>query len=249
MFKKLLTFIMLLFVVIGLGVGVYFSLSSNGKSEAKQSKLDGVLETIQTKQVQATQIFTYGKALNFSGTLPNVSKDNFESVKLYLTNGDGFEKTYPLTGTFSEGNLVVTTTEQINAGCILDDLDAGEYVVLVRLKLNNSVNPKYYSLTNGSELGAIEYYTMTKENQNKKVQICFQEKAQKEQSLAYLSLKVENAQKPENVYDIVIDSRSWGKGCWRKSRRRHRSRYRTSLCESIARAFGSKWFESQTNAR
>lgn len=217
MFKKLLTFIMLLFVVIGLAVGVYFSISSQGKSDEKQSKLDGVLETIQTKQVQTTQIFTYGKALNFSGTLPNVSKDNFESVKLYLTNGDGFEKTYPLTGTFSEGNLMVTTTEQINDGCILDDLDVGEYIVLVRLKLNNSVNPKYYSLSNGSEFETIEYDTMTKENQNKKVQICFQEKAQKEQSLAYLRLNVENAQKPENVYDIVIDAGHGGKDVGEKA--------------------------------
>lgn len=217
MFKKLLTFIMLIFIMIGLAIGIYFSVQSKGKSTLETSKLDGVFEMIQTKQVQVTQVFTYGKAFNFSGTLANVSKDNFESVKLYLTNGDGFEKTYPLTGTFTEGNLMVTTTEQINDGCILDDLAEGEYVALVRLKLNNSVNPKYYSLSNDSDFENIEYYTMTKENQNKKVQIRFQKKTKEEQSFAYLSLNVENAQKPENVYDIVIDAGHGGKDVGEKS--------------------------------
>jgi len=150
MVKKLLTFIMLIFIVVGLGIGLYFSFHANGKSSSEVSKIDIVLKNVQTKQVQVKEFFTYGRAFNFSGILSGISKDNFESVKLYLTNGDGVEKTYPLSGTFQEGNLVMTTTDQINDSCILDDLEVGEYVVLVRLKLNNSVNPKYYSLENVS---------------------------------------------------------------------------------------------------
>ena len=217
MFKKLLTFIMLIFIILGLGIGIYFSFHSNEKNSVKMSKIDAVLEEAQTKQVEVKEFFTYGKAFNFSGVLSGISKDNFESVKLYVTNGDGFEKTYPLLGTFEEGNLVVTTTEQINRGCILDDLEKGEYAVLVRLKLNNSVNPKYYLLGNHSSFGKIEYYTITKENQNKKVEIDFQNKIIKEQNFSYLSVNVTEAQIPENVYDIVLDSGHGGKDVGEKS--------------------------------
>lgn len=217
MLKKLLTFMILIFMISGLGIGLYFSFHAKGKSTSEVSKLDTVFANVQTKQVQVKEFFTYGRAFNFSGSLSGISKDNFESVKLYLTNGDGIEKTYPLSGTFQEGNLVITTTDQINDGCLLDDLEAGEYVALVRLKLNNSVNPKYYSLENISQYGAIEYFTMTKENQTRKVEIGFQEKKVEEQEIAYLSLNVGASEKPENVYDIVLDSGHGGKDVGEKS--------------------------------
>lgn len=215
MFKKILTFIMLIFIISGLGIGLYFATKSDSNEE--QELQEAIFEKLQTKEVEATEIFTYGKCFNFSGKLAGVSKDNFESAKLYVTDGKEFEETYSLDASFEEGNFLFSTTAQINSGLILDDLPEGEYVVLVRLKLNNSVNPKYYSLSNASNLENIEYFTITKENQNRKINLEFKSQKYDNRDCAYLSLTVANAEKPAEVYDIVIDAGHGGKDVGEKS--------------------------------
>lgn len=217
MLKKLLTFIMLIFILMGLGIGIYYAAFSKDETQEEKAKNEAIFGLIQTKQVQVTEFFTFGKCLNFSGSLHGIAKDNFESVKLYITNGNDFEKTYKLDGKIEDGKLILTTTDEINTGLNLDELGEGEYVVLVRLKLNNSVTPKYYSLSNVSDYGDIEYYTMTKGETNHKIEIDFKQKTYKEQNYDYLSVNVANAEKPENVYDIVIDAGHGGKDTGEKS--------------------------------
>lgn len=217
MLKKILTFIMLILIMLGLGIGIYFSTSSSDETQEEKTKNNAIFGIMQTKQMEVTEFFTFGKCFNFSGKLSGISKDNFESAKLYLTNGNGFEKTYQLEGRIEEGNLYLTTTEQINTGFILDDLQAGEYVVLVRLKMNNSMEPKYYSLSNASDCKDIEYYTMTKKNVNRKINLTFQNKTYNGQEYTYLNVQVAEANKPEEVYDIVIDAGHGGKDTGEKN--------------------------------
>ncbi len=217
MFKKFVTFIMLILVLCGLGMGIYFATFSNKKTQTQLEINETIFEMIQTKEVEVNEFFTFGKCLNFSGKLASISKDNFESAKLYVTDGSGFEKTYSIDGKFEEGNLILSTTDEINNGLLLDDLPEGKYVVLIRLKLNNSVNPKYYSLRNISPYQDIEYYTITKENMNHKIDINFKSESYNNEDYSYLQLAISNAEKPTDVYDIVIDSGHGGKDVGEKS--------------------------------
>ena len=219
MFKKLLTFIMLILVIIGLGIGLYFGFSSDIKKEENVAKDEAIFGNIQSKQVEITRFFTYGRCFNFSGTIDGISKDNFESAKLYLTDGNGFEKTYKLDGTINEGKLIVSTESTINSGLNLDELEPNEYVVLVRVKTNNSVNPKYYSLANSSDYPKIEYYTVTKENSNNKVNIEYKNKNYKNNQYTYLGINVEKVDDNSeiNAYDVVIDAGHGGKDVGEKS--------------------------------
>lgn len=211
MFKKILTFTMLILVIIGLGVGVYFAAFPSVKDREQKSIDDAIFGMVQSKKVEIDKFFTYGRSLNISGKLPGVSKDNFESVKIYLTDGNGFEKTHKLDGKIEDGNLFITTGDKMNDGFILDELKPGEYVALVRVKLNNSVNPKYYSLSNESIYENIEYYTVTKDGKNNRVNIEFKNKSYKNNEYAYLSINVAETQLPEDIYDIVIDAGHGGK--------------------------------------
>ena len=217
MFKKFLTFMMLILIVIGFAIGIYFSIFAREKTQDEQTKNDAIFAMIQTKPIEVTEFFTFGKCFNFSGKLSGIAKDNFESAKLYLTDGNGFEKNYRLEGKIEEGNLILTTTDEINTGLILDDLSSGEYIVLVRLKMNNSVNPKYYSLANSSEYEDIEYYTITKDDSNRKIKIEFKNKSYNGQNYAYLNMDVAETEKPEEIYDIVIDAGHGGKDTGEKS--------------------------------
>ena len=52
----------------------------------------------------------------------------------------------------------------------------------------------------------IEYYTVTKENKNRKAQIKFKEKKYNERKYSYMSLSLQDSKLPNDIYDIVIDS-------------------------------------------
>ena len=69
----------------------------------------------------------------------NINKDNFESVKLVITNGNDYEKEYNLGYSFEESYLQFTSNEEINNGVVIDELTDSEYYILLRLKLNNSI--------------------------------------------------------------------------------------------------------------
>ncbi len=216
MLKKLITFVMLILIFIGLGVGVYFAVFS--KENAEEEKVnEAIFSLLQTKQIEVSEFFTFGRCFNFSGKLSSVSKDNFESAKLYLTDGSGFEKIYPVEGKFEGNDFVLSTTNQINSGLLLDDLPEGRYVALVRLKLNNSINPKYYSLVNGSEYGNLEYDTITKEDASRRVKIEFKSQIYENQEYQYLEFNVVRGEKPTEVYDVVIDAGHGGKDIGEKA--------------------------------
>lgn len=182
-----------------------------GENKEQESKDDAIFGLVQTKNAQVDTFFSYGKCFNISGRLDGVSKDNFESVKLYLTDGKGFEKNYKISGKIEDGNLIIKNANLINDGLILDELAPGEYVVLLRIKLNNSVNPKYYSLSNKSHYKNIEYYTITKEGKNNRVNIEFKNKTYKNDEYTYLTINVAESELPLEVYDIVIDAGHGGK--------------------------------------
>lgn len=209
MLKKSLTVVMLIFILFGVGIGIYFGFFSTAQND-RQNEKNAIFENVQTRQVEVTRFFTYGKYFNFSGKLSGISKDNYESAKLYITDGNGLEKTYQLNGDFQNDELVLSTETTINSGLNLDELDINEYVVLIRIRTNNSVNPKFYSLSNSSECKNIEYYTMTKDNTNNKINIEFKNIKYENKDLKYLAIDVKNTDEV-NVYDIVIDAGHGGK--------------------------------------
>ena len=61
MIKKVFTFVMLILVVIGIAIGIYFSMSSTRKETVKQEKSDNIFSILQTKQVEVNKFFTYGR--------------------------------------------------------------------------------------------------------------------------------------------------------------------------------------------
>ena len=52
----------------------------------------------------------------------------------------------------------------------------------------------------------IDYYTVTDEGTNKKLTLQFNNMKYQDKDLNYLSMKIENSELPEDVYDIVIDA-------------------------------------------
>lgn len=216
MLNRLLKLVILFFMIIGICYGISITIKREVPKYNKNEAEVKVLDMIQTKEIETTKVYTYGKSLHIEGKIANINKDNFESAKLYITDGLDYEKTYNLNCTFEEKNLVFVS-DLINSGIIIDNLENKEYYILLRLKLNNSVEPKFYSFTNASENGNIEYYTVTKNNSNKKANIKFETKENNNKKYNLLTLKLEDTNLPDDVYDIVIDAGHGGKDPGEKS--------------------------------
>ena len=113
---------------------------------------------------------------------------------------------YKATVTFDDYGLYFTTGDEINNSIDLESLNLGTYYINLRLKLNNSKDYKYYSLSNVSTNSNIEYFTLTKNDKNNKINIDFIEYKYKDKKYKCLSLKVEECELPEDVYDFAIDA-------------------------------------------
>jgi N-acetylmuramoyl-L-alanine amidase len=200
--------IIVLIILIS-GVKSIIKASQENKQREYEQELFGEL---QEKNCKVTKFYTYGTSFGLEGTLDLVGKDNFENVKLILVDNDGVEAELPIEGSVTDGVLHIRS-EQINNTVCLDKLEAGRtYYLKLRVKTNNSLDPKYYMFENASHYPDIEYYTITRNGKNNKVNISFEQYETVDKKIySCLYFKVEESQLPEDVYDIVIDAGHGGK--------------------------------------
>lgn len=88
-------------------------------------------------------------------------------------------------------------SDKNNEGIYLDELKKGKYVLLVKEGADT-----YYSFVNKNDYNNIEYYTLTNNNKNNKINIDFN----KHKNKSYLSLKIKESKLPDDVYDITLDA-------------------------------------------
>ena len=217
MVNKVFKSVVLILMIVGIFLGVSITIKKEIPEREKRELEAKILNMIQEKSADVTSFYTYGRAFNINGKISNIKKDNFEGAKLVITDGVDYENVYNVNYSFEENNLIFSSDVEINSGIIIDDLKACEYYILLRLKLNNSAEPKYYSFINNSELSNIDYYTVTDEGTNKKAKIEFLEKDYNNSKYNILKMSIENSELPEEVYDIVIDAGHGGKDTGERS--------------------------------
>lgn len=201
---KLLIFVPL---IIGIIIGIYYAFTSYYSDEINIKKINkNVFSNIQNRRAELTEFFIYGTNLNITGRLEGIEKENIETVKLVLTDGIGEERLYTMDYEFVDGVFVFTTSNKMNKAINLDELQTKKYYCLLRLKLNNSVNYRYFSLENKTTYSNLEYYTITKDNSNNKVDIMFENINYDNTDIPYMSIMAKAESLPDNIYDIVIDA-------------------------------------------
>lgn len=230
--KGIVKIVFLILVFIGIGSGIFITAKRKNDESEKKARIEAIFSEVQQKPATLTKVYTYGDTLNIEGKISNISEDNFESAKLIITDGTN-EKSIMLDASVGEDKVLNFSTEQINNAIELDSLDLGNYYVLFRLKLNNSSVAKKYFLAPSEKISEIEYYTVTKNSQNKKINIGMLSRKIDEKNYDYLSVKVMNAELPENVYDFVIDAGHGGKDVGERSRNTYRSRYDFRICKKF----------------
>ena len=206
MINKIFKIVVLILMIIGIGIGISITVKKTVPEKNKKDRDEKIFSMMQTKSAEATKFYVYGRAFNINGKIDNINEDNFEGAKLVITDGYDYEREYPLNYKFEDTNFIFSSDTEINSGIIIDELDVSEYFIFLRLKLNNSKDPKYYSFSNGTSYGNSEYFTMTNEGINKKAKIEFSEISRAKNKYNILKISLEQSDLPENIYDIVIDA-------------------------------------------
>lgn len=211
MVKKVLKVIIIICICIGIYYGIGLTYKRQ-KPELEQKEIDQKIFSIfQTRSAEITEFYTYGKSFNVSGKLTDIKKDNFESVRLVISDGQEYEKMYKMNSEFKDNTLYFRSDQEINNTIIIDELENKEYYIYLRIKLNNDIDPRYYSFKNISEYPDITYYTVTQNTSNRKAEISFKEKEYSENKYSYLSMSLSDSELPDEIYDIVVDAGHGGR--------------------------------------
>ena len=163
MLKKIGYVIILICFLVGLFFGIKIAFTKNDFSfSASNVRIDKIFQNVESRNVIVTKLYTYGRSLGFEGKLSNIEKDNFENARLIVVDGNGFEQSAKLNGYFENGYLILKSNDKINNTILIDKLENNDYYVYIRLKLNNSAEPRYYSLENETSIDELTYFTITK---------------------------------------------------------------------------------------
>ena len=178
--KKKITFLLLL--IIG-GFCYYYFIYLND--------LKRVVEITEEESFYVDKYTVFGTHLNINACIDKKLEGN---ISLVLKNvKEEIIVDYELN--IEEDKTCIYLSDKNNEGINLDELKLGKFLLLVK------EDDKYYILENNTDYENIEYYTITRNNSNNKINIDFNTY----KNIEYLSLKINKTTLPNEIYDITID--------------------------------------------
>ena len=194
-----------------LGMVILFVLSIKpivGTYDTVQKELS-VSDVVNTTDVaKVSRFYTYGTHFSVEGELVLTEEfasdiEKFEFV-LKQIDEEYVASEAVLDFDAETGTLTFDMSDKINLGICLDDLSIGKKFAFIKATLTDG-SEKYFTMTaedpEGYGSADIEYFTVTRNGKNNKINIgfCYD-------STPFLGLTVEAVDElPEDVYDIVLD--------------------------------------------
>lgn len=188
----------LLFLCILIGVLMLGSYLYNKEQKRK------ILSSIENEIIDVNNYYLYGTHFNVEGQIKGISINNIKDVKFTLVDISENEKEYDAIYEIDGNKLNVATSKLINEGIYLEDIESGEYFLFLKITYLNNES-KYYSMRNNTSYEDLEYYTITKNKSNKKINIEFDIFKSDDEDISYIKFSVAKTKLPASVYDISID--------------------------------------------
>ena len=212
---KLVIGVVLIFVILLIAVvGIYVMYTTISKTK----EIKDIFEDIEEKEVLVSEYIVYGTHLNIKGNL-EIEVSNIKNVSLELkTAKNENPKEIRLKYNFSDNGIDFSTSELINEGIDLENIAQDTYYLFLKVEYLDGIY-KYYTLKDNTnyENDEIEYYTITRNGKNNKINIKFGKHNKEDKQKEYMTMNVKNCKLPDNVYDIVIDPGHGGSDCGAKS--------------------------------
>lgn len=188
----------LLFLCILVGILIAVSYLYNKEQKRK------ILSSIENEIIEVNDYYLYGTHFNLEGKIKGIPTNDIKEVKFTLVDISEKEKEYNAIYEIEENKLKISTSKLINEGIYLEDIESGKYFLFLKIKYSND-EIKYYSMRNNTKYEDLEYYTITKNKSNKKVNIEFDIFKSNDEDVSYIKFSVAKSKLPTSVYDISID--------------------------------------------
>lgn len=198
---KKLIFILIIIVII---LGVIFAVSKIGQTKVQKDHMKEIFESLELTEAELTEYVVYGTHLNLKGELKEATED-VNSVNLLLSGLSGETRSVKVDYEIDSSKISFSTSDVINEGIDLENLSIDKHYVLLEISYGEKNQKKYYSIKNETKYPNVEYYTITKNGTNNKIDIGFSIYETEEKSTNYMLLDVKHAKLPKDVYDVVID--------------------------------------------
>lgn len=203
--KKILIAVITITVMF---IGFVYTLNNTSSNIEINALTESLFNNIQSELVNINKYVVYGTHLNIQGELEtNLTDNNIDEVKLVLKDITGVEIPFEIKYSINQNGITFSTSDEINGGINLEEISQGEYYILLKVvnTLEGIQYDNYYLLNNKTEYENIEYYTITDNNKNNKINISSNEYFLNGILVTYMNLTVKEAKLPIDVYDIVID--------------------------------------------
>lgn len=192
----ILTIIIILLVTFCLCIVKYNNYNKHG--------MENIFKRIESQSASLTEYIVYGTHLNIKGKI-NENIQDIKNVNLILADISGKEEKIELNYNEDENSLEFYTSDLINAGIDLENIPVSKHYILIEVKYGDKSNSKYYTIENKTSYAEVEYYTITKNHSNNKIDINFGKYEKEENDINYMQMEVKKAKLPKEVYDIVVD--------------------------------------------
>ncbi len=205
-FKRRIYYYIIFIVIILI---VYFLINNNDIEIEEETSIqtistnDNVFQSIEKDVYADVDLFiVYGTHFNIEGTIEFNEELIPEDAEVVAKNISGEEISIDTEYSFESNILSFSTlNNEINTGLDLESLEITDYYLLLKVEFENA-EINYYSFSNNTEYGDVEYYTLTRNNTNNKIDINFITM----ENLPILGIYIETVNElPEDVYDVVID--------------------------------------------
>ena len=201
-YQKIVVFLLIIIFVLII-YNIISNLNKENESIQTASLIDNeALKDIETSSyANVSRYIVYGTHLNLEGDIEINENTSIQNAGVVVKNVSGEEIAIDTDYTYDDNLLSFSTLKEINTGLDLESLEVTDYYILLKVEFaNNEI--KYYSLSNDTEYGDIDYYTLTRNNSNNKIDINFSRIS----NVPVLSLNITTVNElPEDVYDVVID--------------------------------------------
>lgn len=167
-------------------------------------KENNILQDVESEKVELEKYYIYGIHFNIEGKISGINANNIEKTSLVIRKSKEDEKEYSVIQETDGDSIKIKSAKLINEGINLEDIQEGKYVFLLKVMTKDN-QTKYYSFENKSECKNLEYYTITKQNSNKKIEIAFADYNDLDKKIPYMQIKSTKTKLPDEVYDISID--------------------------------------------
>ena len=199
--KRIIMFIIIIAIIV-----LIYHISANEREKNVSvnafSSINEIMDEIETDTyANINRYIVYGTHFNLEGNIEFHENNSIESAEVVAKTALGEEIPINTEYTHENNQLSFSTLKEINTGLDLESLKVEDYYILLKVQFSNN-ETKYYSLSNNTEYGNIEYYTLTRNNNNNRIYMDFTTI----NNIPILGFHITTVDElPENVYDVVID--------------------------------------------